>query len=90
MGIGAIPNGAAQTPAPWQQLQEIQQPHHHLQRLAQYYYSVAQQLAQLAVHQATQHAGSPYAAQFTQGTGQYGPNPLGPLGNNFVPGITMH
>jgi hypothetical protein len=94
-------NGAAQSPSLWQQpqagpeqinpapLQQSQQ--QLLQRLAQYHYLVAQQLAQLAA-QTIQGPGTPYAGQFmpTQfgpGSGQFISSQLGA---NFVPGITMH
>ena len=80
-------------PALVQQSQhQFQQPQYQLlQRLAQYHYLVAQQLAQLAAQQAAQGSGNPYtgpyAGQFVPGTGQFIPNQLGA---NFVPGITMH
>lgn len=75
-----------------------QQPHHHLlQQLAQYHYSIAQQLAQLSAQQALQGAGNPYAGQFIPGqfgaisgqlAGQLGPNFA--AGGSYVPGGTMH
>jgi len=75
-----------QQPNP-EQINPAMTPRHHLlQQLAQYHYSVAQQLAQLAAQQAFQSSVNPYAGQF-QGAGQFIP---GPLGANFVPGITMH
>jgi hypothetical protein len=93
-GIG-LSNGIAQPTGVWPQQQlnpELnsgllqQQPHHQLlQQLAQYHYLVAQQLAQLAAHQAVQSAGSTYG-QFIPGQ-SFIP---GQLGTNFVPGITMH
>jgi hypothetical protein len=86
-----VSNGAAQPIGAWAQQPNPEQfnpaltPRHHLlQQLAQYHYLVAQQLAQLAAHQAVQF----------QGAGQFIPGPLGvipgQLGANFVPGITMH
>ena len=83
-----------QQPGAWTQQQPNQEqinpamtPRHHLlQQLAQYHYLVAQQLAQLAAQQALQSSVNPYAGQF-QGAGPFIP---GPLGANFVPGITMH
>jgi hypothetical protein len=93
---GGIANGAGPYVAGWQQPQTnpeqfnpavLQQPQHHLQRLAQYHYSVAQQFAQLAAQYAAHNSGNPYAGQFIPGTGQFIPSQLGA---NFVPGITMH
>jgi hypothetical protein len=57
-----------------------QSQHYLLQRLAQYHYLVAQQLAQLAAQQAAQNTGNPYTGQFIPGQ----------VAANFVPGITMH
>jgi hypothetical protein len=89
-----LSNGAAQPIGAWtqqqpnpEQINPAMTPRHHLlQQLAQYHYLVAQQLAQLAAQQAFQSSVNPYAGQF-QGAGQFIP---GPLGANFVPGITMH
>jgi hypothetical protein len=94
-GLNGAANGAGQSVGGWQQPNPeqfnqapLQQPQHHLlQRLAQYHYLVAQQLAQLAAQQAAQSPGNPYAGQFIPGTGQFVP---GQPGANFVPGLTMH
>ena len=95
-GLNGLANGAAQSAGMWQQpqagpeqissallhqahlLQQSQQ--QFLQRLAQFHYSFAQQLAQLAAQQIPQNPGNPYASPFIPSQ----------LGANFVPGITMH
>jgi hypothetical protein len=100
-GFAASANGATQ-PGVWQQplagpeqinpalLAQSQQ--QLLQRLAQFHYFVAQQLAQLAAQQPTQVPGHSYSgqfipSQFMPSSGQYIPSQLGA---NFVSGITMH
>jgi hypothetical protein len=90
--FNGLANGAAQGVGGWQQplvnpeqlnpaLQQQSQ-QHLLQRLAQYHYLVAQQLAQLAAPQTAQITGYPYTGQFIPVPGQ--------VGANFVPGVTMH
>jgi hypothetical protein len=90
--LHGLTNGAAQTIGGWQQplanpeqinpaLQQQSQ-QHLLQRLAQYHYLVAQQLAQLLAQQTAQISGYPYTGQFIPVPGQ--------MGANFVPGVTMH
>jgi hypothetical protein len=88
--LNGLANGAAQSVGGWQQPQispeqinpalQQQSQQHLLQRLAQYHYLVAQQLAQLVTQQAAQNSGNPYTGQFIPGQ----------LGANFVPGFTMH
>ena len=94
--LHGLANGSAQSVGGWQQPQAYpeqinpaltqQSQQHLLQRLAQYHYLVAQQLAHLAAQQAGQNTGSPYTGQFIPGQ-QFVP---GQVGANFVPGITMH
>jgi hypothetical protein len=89
-GLNGLANGAAQSAGVWQQPQGspeqinpalLQQSQlHFLQRLAQYHYSLAQQLTQLAAQQIGQSPGNPYASPFIPSQ----------MGANFVPGITMH
>jgi hypothetical protein len=92
-GLNGLANGA-QSAGVWQQpqaspeqispalLQQSQQ--HFLQRLAQYHYSLAQQLTQMAAQQIAQSTGNPFGNPYA--------SPFIPsqLGANFVPGITMH
>jgi hypothetical protein len=88
-GIG-LANGTGQPGAGWQQPQTIpeqfnpaalqQSPQHLLQRLAQYHYLVAQQLAHLASQQAALNPGNPYSGQFIPGQ----------WGANIASGLTMH
>jgi len=88
--LSGLANGAAQSVGAWQQpqanLEQInpaltqQSQPHFLQRLAQYHYLVAQQLAQIAGQQTAQNTGNPYAGQFIPGQ----------VAANFVPGSTMH
>jgi hypothetical protein len=94
-GLNGLANGA-QSAGVWQQPQAgpeqispalLQQSQHHfLQRLAQYHYSLAQQLTQMAAQQIAQSSGNPYASPFIPSQ-PFIPNQLGA---NFVPGITMH
>jgi hypothetical protein len=88
--LNGLASGPSQSVGTWQQPQTNpeqiipvppqQSQVHLLQRLAQYHYWTAQQLAQLAAQQAAQSSGNPYAGQFVPGQ----------FGASFVPGITMH
>jgi hypothetical protein len=94
-GLNGLANGA-QSAGVWQQpqsspeqispalLQQSQQ--NFLQRLAQYHYSLAQQLTQMAAQQIVQSPGNPFASPFIPNQ----PFIPSPWGANFVPGITMH
>ena len=68
------------TPEQFSPALQYQSQQHLLQRLAQYHYLVAQQLAQFAAQQTAQNSGYAYTGQFIPA----------PLGANFGPGITTH
>lgn len=88
--FNGLASGTAQPVVGWQPPQVIpeqfnpalqyQSQQHLLQRLAQYHYLVAQQLAQFAAQQTAPNSGYTFTGQFIPGQ----------LGANFVPGITTH